>query len=226
MRDFFAYLKNPVLIETTEIFTFKIYLRTILLCYLLIFLTSFFIAILNIIKLLPDLGDPKIDSLYLFLIVVVIGPLIEEILFRLNLKMSKRNIALFLAVVTTAIMKIIFNGSEKNYWFLGAIPLFLIIYYAINRPGFPILKIENFMKSKFKYIFHLLAFTFGMLHLTNYPSVYWWMVLIIPLLTAPYIAMGYLFGYVRMKYGFSYGWLMHATVNFISAVLMMPKHWF
>jgi len=38
--------------------------------------------------------------------------------------------------------------------------------------------------------------------------------------------MGYVFGYARMKYGFVNGFLIHSTVNFISVLLTMPKHWF
>jgi len=38
--------------------------------------------------------------------------------------------------------------------------------------------------------------------------------------------MGYVFGYARMKYGFANGLLMHSTINFISVLLTMPKHFF
>jgi len=101
-----------------------------------------------------------------------------------------------------------------------------LIYYSIRISNFPVEKAGEFVKSNFKYIFHFLAITFGMLHLFNYETVYWWMVLMFPVLTAPYIATGYILGYIRMKYGFSNGWLIHSSINFIYAFMSMPKHFF
>jgi hypothetical protein len=230
--NFFSYLKNPVPTVDPEIFTFKIYFKLIGLGYLLVFISSIFVNVLRALNLLPHYFNPKIDlltgidSILFFLFVVIFGPLIEEIICRLNLKISKLNIAVFLAVLIPVIIKVIFFREYQRYFYLSTIPLFIVIYYLINRFDFPTDEIENFVKSKFKYIFHLSAIVFGMIHLTNYDTIYWWMIVLIPFLTAPYIAMGYVFGYARMKYGFVNGFLMHSTVNFISVFLMMPKHWF
>lgn len=231
-KNFFEYLKNPVSIENDELFTFKIYFKIIVLGYLLIFISSIFVNTLRTFNVLPPYFNPKIesltgiDSIFLFLYIVIVGPLIEEILCRLNLKITKLNIAVFLSVIIPVIIKVIFFRGFQHYFYLSTIPLFIGIYYAINRFGFPSDEIDNFVKSKFKYVFHLSAIVFGMIHLTNYDTIYWWMIALIPLLTAPYIAMGYVFGYARMKYGFVNGFLMHSTINFISVFLMMPKHWF
>jgi hypothetical protein len=84
-------------------------------------------------------------------------------------------------------------------------------------------RIKTFWKSHFKFIFHFAAITFGMLHLTNFETINWWMVAVSPLLAAPYIAMGYIFGYIRMKHGFIYGWLIHASVNSIATINTIHK---
>lgn len=231
-KNFFEYLKNPVSTENDELFTFKIYFKLIVLGYLLIFISSIFVTTLRTFNVLPPYFNPRIesltgiDSIIFFMYVVIVGPLIEEILCRLNLKITKLNIAVFLAVFIPVIIKVVFIREIQRYFYLSTIPLFIAIYYAINRFGFPSEKIDNFVKSKFKYVFHFSAIVFGMIHLSNYDTIYWWMIAMIPLLTAPYIAMGYVFGYARMKYGFVNGFLMHSTVNFISVFLMMPKHWF
>ncbi|HZK94043.1 MAG TPA: hypothetical protein VFC67_07540 [Prolixibacteraceae bacterium] len=231
-KNFFAYLRNPVSTDDPEIFTFKIYFKLIVLSYLLGFMSSMFVAVISTFNVLPHYFDLKTDSLagmdsiYLFLFVVIVGPLIEEIICRLNLKITKLNIAVFLAVLMPVIIKVMFFRWMQRYFYLSTIPLFIGIYYTINRFSFQLDKIDNFVKSKFKYVFHLSAIVFGMIHLTNYDTIYWWMIVMIPLLTAPYISMGYVFGYARMKYGFANGWLMHSTINFISVFLAMPKHWF
>src|SRR5674476_1341245 len=132
----------------------------------------------------------------------------------------------FLTAILMLIIQVFFFRRFHFFIYLSIIPLFALIYYTINQLHFPIEVIDNFVKSKFKYVFHLSAIIFGMLHLSNYETIYWWMIAMIPLLTAPYISMGYVFGYARMKYGFANGWLMHSTINFISVFLAMPKHWF
>ena len=224
MKNFFQYVRNPVAIESPENFTFKIYFKTLGLWFFLIFDTSFLVIFLKLINLLPDRVNPRVDSLIIFLMLVVIIPLFEEILFRLNLRITRLNIALFFTVLLIVIMKLLYFGDGEFLIYLGVIPLFPMIYYLIRISNFPVEKAGQLVKSNFKYLFHFLAIFFGMLHLFNYETVYWWMILLFPFLTAPYIAMGYILGYTRMKYGFSNGWLIHSSINFIYAFIAMPKH--
>ena len=225
IKSFFEYIKNPVQTEITELFTFKIYIKLIVLCNLLGLAFTVLPFIVNSFELLPTNQKPKIDSLLIFVIVVILGPLLEETLFRLNLKITKLNMTAFLAVLLILITKVCFFSGMRLYFYLSSIPLFFLVYYTISLFNFPLEGIATFLESKFKYIFHLSAIIFGMIHLSNYETIYWWMIIIIPIITAPYISMGYIFGYVRMKYGFLYGLLMHSTINFIFAFMVMPKHW-
>lgn len=231
-KNFFEYLRNPVSIENDELFTFKIYFKLIVLGYLLVLISSIFLNTFKLLDILPKYSVPKIESfaqpgsIFFFLFVVIIGPLTEEIIFRLNLKITKLNISTFLTAVSMLIIQVLFFRRFHFYIYLLIIPIFELIHYAINHLQFPLNKIDNFVKSKFKYVFHLSAIIFGILHLFNYETFYWWMIVIFPLIAAPYISMGYVFGYARMKYGFVNGFLMHSTVNFISVFLTMPKHWF
>jgi len=232
IKSFFEYLKNPVTNENSDLFTFRIYFKLIGMCYLFIIVSSIILNIIKSLDVLPGYTVPKIESfaksgsIILFLFVVIFGPLLEEILFRLNLKITKLNISAFLTGLLVLIIQVSFFRKFHFFIYLSTIPIFALIYYAINHFHFPIEKIDHFVKSKFRYVFHFSAIVFGMIHLTNYATIYWWMIVLIPFLTAPYIAMGYVFGYARMKYGFANGLLMHSTINFISVLLTMPKHWF
>ncbi len=232
IKSFFEYLKNPVTNENSDLFTFRIYFKLIGMYYLFLIISSIFLKITISFDLLPEYSVPKIDSfaqsgsIILFLYVVIFGPLLEELLFRLNLKITKLNISAFLTGLLVLIIQVSFFRKFHFFIYLSIIPIFALIYYAINQFHFPIDKIDNFVKSKFRYVFHFSAIVFGMIHLTNYATIYWWMIVLIPFLTAPYIVMGYVFGYVRMKYGFANGLLMHSTINFISVLLTMPMHWF
>ena len=223
MNDFFEYVKNPTSDIHIETFSFKFFVKTIGLCYFLTFVTSFFIVVLKSNKGLPGYWTPELNSLTFFLAVILIGPLFEEIIFRLNLIISKPGISAFLSVLIIAIFNLIFRPETRIYSYLGVLPIFGLVYFIISRSELPMRQMEIFRKSYFKFLFHLCAITFGMLHLTNYATIYWWMIMISPLLTAPYIALGYILGYIRMKYGFIYGCLIHSTINFISVIFTINK---
>ena len=224
MKTFFQYIRNPASVEAIDPFTVRIYFRIMGMVFLLTFLTTLVVMALNRFVPLPLRMNPRIDSLQIFLIIVIIGPLIEEILFRLNLVVTKINCALFAAVLITILMKIFFFQRGQYYVFLAVIPLFPLIFYSLRKVEYPFDFIEGFVKSNFKYVFHMLAITFGMFHLFNYEAVYWWMILLFPIITGPYIVTGYVLGYTRMRYGFSNGWLIHSSINFIYAFIAMPKH--
>jgi len=225
MNSFFQYIKNPFQPENREQFTLNLYLRTMGLCFVLFVLSSFVLVPLKMAGLLPTywIPTPEINSFLLLFAATVFVPLIEEVLFRLNLKISKINIALFLSLLITVTVKIIFLRGVQIYIYIGAIPIFGLIYFIIDRANLPMQRIETFWKSHFKFIFHFAAITFGMLHLTNFETIKWWMIAISPLLAAPYISLGYVLGYIRMKHGFVYGWLIHATVNSIAAIIAIRK---
>jgi membrane protease YdiL (CAAX protease family) len=223
MKSFFRYIKNPISLDIRERFTLNIYLKTIGLSYLLFFLASVFLASLKMAGLLPVYHTPKVISPLIFFAVIVFVPLLEEIFFRLNLEISKLNIAVFLSLLITVVVKITLLREIPIYRFLVAIPVFVLIFFIIDRANPPIQSIETFWKSHFKFIFHFAAIGFGMMHLFNFETIKWWMVAVSPLLVAPYITMGYIFGYIRMKHGFIYGWLIHATVNFVSVLLAVHK---
>lgn len=225
MESFFQYIKNPFQPKNREQFTLNTYLKTMGLCFVLSVLSSFVLVPLKIAGLLPTYWIPtqEINSVLILFAATVFVPLIEEILFRLNLKISKINIALFLSLLIIFVVKITFLREIHSQIFLVAIPVFVPIYYILDRTNLPMQRIETFWKSHFKYIFHFAAIGFGMMHLLNFETINWWMIAISPLLAAPYISLGYILGYIRMKHGFIYGWLIHATVNSIAAINAIRK---
>jgi len=223
MNSFFQYIKNPFQPENRERFTLNIYLNTMGLTYLLFFLATFVLVSLKMAGLLPVYWSPKLSSVLILFGVTVFIPLLEEILFRLNLKITKLNITVFLSLVIIVIVKLMFLQGIPIYVYFLAIPVFVPIYYILDRTNLPMLRIETFWKSHFKYIFHFAAIGFGMMHLFNFETIKWWMIAISPLLAAPYITLGYILGYIRMKHGFVYGWLIHATFNSITTIFAIRK---
>jgi len=72
-----------------------------------------------------------------------------------------------------------------------------------------------FKSSKyFSIVFYLFTFTFGFIHITNFElTTQVW--LLAPILVAPQISVGFLLGFIRIKFGLIWSMAMHAIYNLI-----------
>ncbi len=71
---------------------------------------------------------------------------------------------------------------------------------------------------KFKYVFYLLSFLFGMMHLFNYQN-YQEALWFAPILVAPQLVTGIFLGYARIKLGLLYSIILHGLFN---GILVAP----
>ncbi|MFE3871154.1 CPBP family intramembrane glutamic endopeptidase [Flavobacterium sp. ZS1P70] len=122
------------------------------------------------------------------LFTVVIGPFIEELIFRSYLR------------------------YKKNY-------LFNFIISLVSLSGFRNeQKIETFLtsfwKKRYKFIFYFSAILFGVIHINNFKFSYT-ILLLSPILVAPQIVLGLFIGFLRVRYGFILGFLLHVIHNAI-----------
>jgi len=81
--------------------------------------------------------------------------------------------------------------------------------------------ILGFWKNKFSFVFYLSAIFFALIHTTNFGSnnpIFY----LIPILVLPQFIMGLFLGYLRVRYNFMLGYLMHAIHNaiFITVALL------
>lgn len=151
------------------------------------------------------------EDWFMYVAIVLLAPLFEEGIFRATLRFSRSSIALF---VTIALITIGFVADASNlhrgFMILGGLAVWPMISYAL-KPFHH--QLESFWIKVFPYIFHIIAITFGLIHISNYTGITN-VFLAIPLVFSQLIA-GYVFGYVRMKFGLKYSVGMHITWNFI-----------
>jgi len=81
--------------------------------------------------------------------------------------------------------------------------------------------ILGFWKNKFSFVFYLSAIFFALIHTTNFGSnnpIFY----LIPILVLPQFIMGLFLGYLRVRYNFMLGYLMHVIHNaiFITVALL------
>ena len=160
-------------------------------------------------------------AISVILAVVILGPLVEEVIFRGWLTGTMRAFAgsaLFLAIW--------FGGS----WLLtrhlsqltGPAPMValaaagLFAFVAVNRNGRQ--NHAGWYRSVFPLVFWAQGLLFGGLHFTNISSTS----PILPLiLTAPLVICGWLWGYARINLGFGPAWMLHMAYNLPPAMAAM-----
>lgn len=158
---------------------------------------------------------------YQFVVICLIVPLVEEMLFRVCLRYSKLNFAVTAGFCFYIFPGILIKGrgifGEDNPLSLRIALVLIVIatVYSIlqSKPVFDN-HLAKFWSSHFKLIFYLSVLSFGLIHVTNFeinPATF----IVAPMLTLPQIAGGFMFGYIRLKYGIFYAVLLHAANNFM-----------
>lgn len=151
------------------------------------------------------------EDWFMYVAIVLLAPLSEEGIFRATLRFSRSAIAL-LVTITFITIGFVFDESNlhRGFMIIGSLAVWPLISFALK----PVHnQLEMFWAKAFPYIFHIIAISFGLIHLTNYTGITN-IFLAIPLVFSQLIA-GYVFGYVRMKFGLKYSIGMHITWNFI-----------
>lgn len=158
---------------------------------------------------------------YHFVFACLIAPLIEEMLFRLCLRYSKLNFSVAAGFCFFIFSDLLIKGrgifGEDNPLSLriGLVFIIIAIAYSILQSN-PVIddRLTKFWSLHFRLIFYLSVISFGFLHVTNLENSLT-VFLLAPMLTLPQMAGGFMFGYIRLKYGILYAVLLHAANNFM-----------
>jgi len=225
LLSFLRFLRRPHLDAAEDSSSVS---RPLLLVWLLVFAflaTAIFALLALPLLLISDvtIGEnlrrvSNQSVLPLLIALIVLGPLLEEMIFRGWLTGTYQGMfgaALFLGIFYGAAFVVKGSGDETMHVAvqIGASAAALLIFTMIERLGTPAR--PRLYKTLFPYLFWLQGLVFGGLHFANLVGS----TFAVPLLmTAPLVICGWLFGYVRMVAGFGSAWLLHALYNLPSAV--------
>ncbi|MBC5774262.1 CPBP family intramembrane metalloprotease [Pontibacter sp. KCTC 32443] len=228
--DLIGFLKNPTDSPETEM-PIKGKLRELFNLLLINIVLS--VALVGIIELIVLLGWVNYDGHAVsemlrkfpiwggLLLAVIIVPFFEEVVFRSGLRFRRGYFTLL-----TALMLFVAGILSFRYltlfWALGISIAFggIMIIYLLKAYS-----IGEFLERKWSQIygilFYSIAVIFGLVHISNYTNFNYASValLLIPVLVAPQIWAGLALGYIRVKYGFFWGFFLHAAHN---AVFIVP----
>jgi uncharacterized protein (TIGR03435 family) len=206
LMDFLRNPKDEAAPELTIVRKFKILFSLLLLEIPLMGAFSFIISGLEELGLV-NLEGHKMVELFkslpiavLLISTVIVIPFFEELIFRLYLR------------------------YKNNYLFHFIISLISLSGARNEKKAETAL--TSVWKKKYTYLFYFSAILFGIVHITNYKLSYT-ILLLSPILIAPQILLGLFIGFLRVRYGFVWGYLLHALHNavFISiGILSMSNH--
>ena len=185
--------------------------------YSLIFLAAMNISFLNLSESL-DSNISLIDryglNLALFLI-IIIGPIIEETVFRGFLSNTKTIIGITLIFSTYYLALLTFNILITDYGFKKYFIVFLFILVPSGLIWISRQKITDAVNS-YKKMFIIISITlFTIIHALNYEVDFWnWKnVLSLFVLIIPYPFIGYVFTNIRLKCGLIWSIFLHIINN-------------
>ncbi|WP_233266102.1 CPBP family glutamic-type intramembrane protease [Myroides fluvii] len=147
---------------------------------------------------------------------VILGPFLEEIAFRLAMRFRLRNVIVgviaFIAYMTQAASypaeKMSSNGTLYLYTFSGL----LLVGFLILCTKYPSL-LANWWTAHFPLVFYVASVSFALIHIFNFEEFPLRVVLLAPLITLPQFVLGLGMGYLRLRFGFWYGYLFHVLNN-------------
>jgi hypothetical protein len=171
------------------------------------------------IKGLINQSESNVDKLFPIYAIVLIGPFVEELLFRLALKVTKLNISIFLGILLYKILGgqiLRFDIHNTAYVYDIVISLCFCIGSYFLLPT----KIIAFLNTKINGLAIISIIGFGLIHILNLKILHWQLALFYPLYFLPHMVLGYFITHLRLRSGFIWGVGLHALINLISVLLI------
>ena len=166
----------------------------------------------SVFKLMME-SQKKIKGYYGIFIVVILGPLVEELIFRLILVPKRRNIAIFTFVFSFLVLNKTYYVNKIDWLLLVSLVVsgllsFLVFNLLKRNP-----KIETAIGRRQKIVTMVSVVLFGLVHISNIETLHWELELLYPVYVLPQMLLGYIFSVQRLKLGFIWGLLFHSMNN-------------
>ena len=217
INDICNFLKNPNIAQLEGFKGEKNIFWRIFLFQLIFFLLYGIIwVILNTFGIKMPINNVRQDYFniygqYAYLFILLIGPLLEEILFRLPLLLQKRMIIISSGVPLFYLLALLFWNISR-YRLLGILLLLFYFLFALNVSQS---NLDHLRKKHYKKVIWGNVFIYTLLHLVNYDCFnYVNLLFLLPIFSA-----AILMTYLRCKLGFKYNVVFHIIFNFIAVII-------
>lgn len=154
------------------------------------------------------------------LFICLIAPILEELIFRLPLVVSKTN--LIISVSTFALFAYSFTRKYLiNYEYIGYIAIFFIIIFSIYLLTYRYHHIYSFLTKNKLLLIHFSSLFFCTVHFGNYNFSYNAFVPSLMLLFT--LIIGYYLSYIRLRFGIGYSIFAHSFHNILVSLPIIIK---
>jgi len=154
--------------------------------------------------------------------ICLLGPIIEETVFRLPLSFKKLHIAFSLAFAVLLFSGLLHISKEISHS-LGIWPTFAIragLSGTVFLIALKLLPNGIKLKDSLKLAIIVLSICiFGLMHIGNYVPIQWAIIWVYPIYVLPQLLIGWSLTFTRFKYGFVWGIALHCLVNSVSTSL-------
>ena len=169
----------------------------------------------SVFKLMME-NQKNIKGYYGIFMVVILGPLVEELIFRLILVPKRKNIAIFTFVFSFLVLNKTYYIIKIDWLLLVSLVVsgllsFLVFNLLKRNP-----KIETAIGKRQKIITMVSVVLFGLGHIANIETLHWELALLYPVYVLPQMILGYIFSVQRLKLGFIWGLLFHSMNNLMA----------
>ena len=155
---------------------------------------------------------------------VLLGPVSEELIWRLPLRYSEINLTISaLLVVLFTVRRLlpkfgIFGSATRWLWSAVFALLVASVVFVLLRTE-PVKRFTSrIWRDHFRSVVYISCFAFGLFHLTNYrfSSFTAETLMLAPLLVLPQIIGGFILAFARMRLGMIWCIVLHAATNFLA----------
>lgn len=212
LSDFILFLKKPNYISAEKYKLVSFFKETLTLLFFILLVKMVF-SIIQVIVLNPH-KLPIIDKKSLLEIIfysLILGPIIEELAFRLPLIFNKRNFCISSFFLTYSITALIF----KNYYLGIVLGLIIFIFFQLLFNELKLNLLRKWFTRNYKIIFYIYIILFGYMHLFSYDISLGETWIYSPLICFPHIISGFIYSYMRIKYNIWASILLHFLFNSI-----------
>jgi uncharacterized protein len=216
LRLFLRYLKRPLYIKFEKV-EWSLFFKLLAFYYFISVPLGLIIGLL--IKVLKfHETEFNYSSLRILLAGLILGPIIEEVLFRFLLIPRHKNFVIFTCFSFCLAMISILKGSIIYlviFFTLGVTSCFFCLNFKSLR------KAQKFLLNHYRLYFYLSCILFGFYHITNYIPLSYKLFLFMPMIVFPQIVISTFLGYLRMKFGILYSILFHSITNVFPILILI-----
>ena len=218
------YFNRPTYTENNRSVAVRAFIIFIFKLILLVILVGIFKGFIYAFNAIPSntLKNFHLSSFQAYLLVALYIPIIEEVIFRLNLKISLNNLIIFFAFLSGYFFYRIFKVENLNHPWIVILTftlMIVLIYIKAKKSEEVDQFLSNFWKRYFAIIFHASCCIFAFLHLFNFEEIIPTLLFLSTVIVLPQLILAYALGFLRMNYGFQYNVIFHILYNSLFFIL-------